>query len=53
MSNPRIILPATGGGAFLIGLFYRRLFWVISGLLLAIILVAIIRELRGRRTLRL
>ena len=46
MSSPRAILPATGGGALLAGVFYRPLFLSISTVLLALLVTMIVRTLR-------
>lgn len=47
--NINIILPATGGGILLTGLFFNKFFLVISGILLGMVIWKVISNLIGER----
>lgn len=52
MYNRACILPATGGGAFLAGLFCHRLTNAVAGILLVLLVLTITRTLVGKRSLQ-
>lgn len=48
MSNPNVILPATGGGCLLIGLFYCRFFLGLAAILLVMAVWGLARAMWGQ-----